>query len=475
MTSQALAFAESQGTFSPRRLASLCLVLACACAIGRQFGAADWLSMVSGSALVAFVALQWSAIARTYQFFALLALMLAAVLWSSGAITPAQLMAAVDRAAFFTFFLTALAVLKEAAQSSPLVRQCGTAMVQQPPGRRYLLMTLGAHLFSIMLNVGALNVLGTMVQRAIRPGQDAESRRIAAIRSRRMLTATLRGFAGLPMWSPTSVTMLLVLSGIPELSWEAYAPYGLVWCALFILWGAVLDRWSYPPPQTPATGNGGDLFPLLPLALLVALIPAIALALASVTRLDLFPALLICAPVIGLGWIACQYRRAGPRRTSALVQRRIVRSFPRTFTDQRNEVVLFASSGFIGVVLIPLIDPHWASAWLQSAGIGDAALMSLVSLTMLLGSFMGINAIITATLMLGVLQQLPHVQVSAVVQASVIAITWAAFAGASPFTASLRFISRFAAVKPLTFGIVWNGLFNGTVLLALHISLFILL
>ena len=457
-----------------RTLSTLCLLTACFCAIAREFS--DWslFSPLAGGVLVLFAILQWPGISLTYRIFAILAPSLGLALWISDAVSAEVLADAVDRAAFFTLFLTSLAVLRESAKTSQLVRRCGTVLVNQPPGRRYLLMSFGSHLFSVMLNIGALNVLGTMVRGAIRPSSDPETQRIGAIRRKRMLTATIRGFCGVPLWAPTSVTMLLVLSGIPDLSWEQYAPLGLLWTLLFILWGSVLDRLAYKRPKVQSV-NGGNLVHLMPLVGLVALIPSLAFGVSQITGLPLFSALLMCAPVIGLTWIWVQYKGKPTRVKRGLMLRRMGRSFPETFTNQRNEVALFASSGFIGVILIPLIDPVAASNFLAQANISNATLMVCISLVMLAFAFIGINAIITVTLILGALQQLPDLNIHPQVQASVIAITWAIFAGASPFTASLRFISGFSGVSPLRFGIVWNGWFSASVLAIMYATLYLVL
>jgi len=457
-----------------RTLSTLCLLTACFCAIAREFS--DWFlfSPLSGGVLILFAILQWSGITLTYRIFAILAPALGLALWTSNAVAAEVLAEAVDRAAFFTLFLTSLAVLRESAKTSQLVRHCGTILVNQPPGRRYLLMSFGSHLFSVMLNIGALNVLGTMVRGAIRPSSNPETQRLGGIRRRRMLTATIRGFCGVPLWAPTSVTMLLVLSGIPELSWEQYAPLGLLWTLLFISWGAVLDRFAYKRPKVQSV-NGGDLAHLIPLVALVALIPSLAFVISKVTGLALFSALLMSAPAIGLTWIWVQYKGRSTRIKRGLLLRRMGRSFPETFTNQRNEVVLFASSGFIGVILIPLIDPVAASAFLAQANIGNATLMVGISLVMLICAFVGINAIITVTLVLGALQQLPDLNIPPQVQASVVAITWAVFAGASPFTTSLRFISGFSGISPLRFGIEWNGWFSASVLATMYVALYLVL
>lgn len=447
---------------------------ACLSAITREFSSVAWLSALAGVALVSFTAIQWAHVNLTYRIFAILALSLGLGLWLTDKVSSEDLALAIDRSAFFTFFLTSLAVLRESAKSSPLVRRCGTVLVNQPPGRRYLLLSFGSHLFSVMLNIGALNVLGTMVRGAVRPGHTPEEKRIAEIRLRRMLTATLRGFCAVPLWAPTSVTMLLVLSGIPDLTWEQFAPLGLLWAGLFILLGAILDRVSYPQRAFKPSGNS-NLAQLIPLVILVALIPSVAYMVSRLADISLFSALLMCAPVIGVAWLFFQYGRCKFTKRLSLLGRRITRSFPATFTNQRNEVVLFASSGFIGVILIPLIDPQAASSLLVQAGISGAGLMILVSMIMLVFAFIGVNAIITVTLMLGILQQLPNLEVSAMVQASVISITWGLFAGASPFTASLRFISAFSGVSALRLGVGWNGPFSLGVLAIMYLALFLYL
>jgi len=457
-----------------RFLSTLCLLTACLCAIAREFSEWIVLSPISGAAIILFVILQWSGVNLTYRIFAILAPALGFTLWINDAVTTEALADGMDRAAFFTFFLTSLAVMRESAETSQLVRRCGMVLVNQPPGRRYLLLSFGSHLFSVMLSIGALNVLGTMTRGAIRPSSDPEAQRIGGIRRKRMLTATLRGFCGVPLWAPTSVTMLLVLSGIPNLTWEQYAPLGLVWTLLFILWGWVLDRFAYKRPKLQSV-NGGNLAHLIPLVGLVALIPSLAFVTAQATDLSLFSTLLMSAPIIGLTWIWAQYNGRPTWVKRGLLLRRITRSFPETFTNQRNEVVLFASSGFIGVILIPLIDPVTVSAFLAQANISNATLMVSISLVMLAFGFIGINAIITVTLILGALRQIPDLNIQPQIQASVIAITWAVFTGASPFTASLRFISGFSGVSPLRFGIEWNGWFNASVLAIMYISLYVIL
>lgn len=72
---------------------------------------------------------------------------------------------------FFLAFFCALTTLRNAASTSPAMESAGTYLARQPPGRRYLALSVGAQAFSILLNYGAINLLGGSV-----PGGDVGGR-----------------------------------------------------------------------------------------------------------------------------------------------------------------------------------------------------------------------------------------------------------------------------------------------------------
>ena len=70
-------------------------------------------------------------------------------------------LAAWRRGAAYGAFFLALSSLRDAAETSKLVRRCGRHLVAQPPGRRYAALTAGGHLFGIILSYGAIELLGS--------------------------------------------------------------------------------------------------------------------------------------------------------------------------------------------------------------------------------------------------------------------------------------------------------------------------
>ena len=115
-------------------------------------------------------------------------------------------LAALDRAAFIAAFFTALATLRNVAATSPALRRAGGFLAAQPPGRRYAALSLGGHLFALLLNYGSILLLGSLATHA---AQSEASPVIRRHRTRRMLLAIQRGFISSLPWSPLGFAMAI--------------------------------------------------------------------------------------------------------------------------------------------------------------------------------------------------------------------------------------------------------------------------
>ncbi len=67
---------------------------------------------------------------------------------------------------FVIGFFIALSTLRAAAGSSGSIRRCGLFLATRTPGKRYLALAAGGHLFSLVLNYGSISLLGTLVEQA---------------------------------------------------------------------------------------------------------------------------------------------------------------------------------------------------------------------------------------------------------------------------------------------------------------------
>ena len=432
------------------------LVTALAAAIHEVFDA-TWTWIPGGLAFVfGFVLPQWRALVPAARTLAAVTLVLGFGLTLTGLITVDVLHRALDQALYFAFFVTMLGILQDTAAQSPLIRRSGVVILSQPPGRRYSVLTLGGVQMGVLLNLGALSLLGTMIAQGVAQSRAKTEARIADIRLRRMTLAMLRGFCTVPLWSPTSISMPIVLMALPGLTWLDLAPYGIALAAVLLMLGWCVDRLSYQRPQAPAD-NAPWVRPLLPMLVLIAAIPAIGLVVSAVMDLRMISAILISIPVVALIWQTVQHHGAGQPRPVALAARSLVTETLPKLPNFRSEVVIFAASGAVAIILLPLIDIDALGRQIAALGLGEGVVMVIGFLWIFGMSFVGIGPIVTVSLLMGVLPNLPGLHFMPVQLALMALTAWTLSVGMSPLSAAVRITGRAIGQEPATLGMRWNG------------------
>lgn len=363
---------------------------------------------------------------------------------------------ALERAAFIAAFFTALTTLRFAADTSPAIGTAGRFLASQPPGRRYLTLTLGGQMFALLLNYGAIALLGSL---AVTSTADEPEPKRREARLRRMLLAIQRGFISTLPWSPLGFAIAITTTLIPGASWSAAAPYCLVSGLSFAAVGYILDQ-IFKPRLTglrPATFTSEDGWSvLLPLLALLGILAVLVVVLEAATGLRPFNIVMFIVPVIAGIWVMLQ----SPARPVAALGQRAANYLFKELPAYRKTLVLLMMAGFIGslgsVLLAPLI---------AASGIDLAQLPAWVILTALVWMLpatgqIGMNPILAATLFVPVLPTPEALGVTPI--AYVVAITggWTLAGVSSPFTATTLLIGSFAGVSARHVGLVWNGLFT---------------
>lgn len=434
------------------------LVLVSLFAVGTEFQVLQSATPMVGVALLIVTALQWRPMAGIARATVVAALLLGAYFALRGTLTPDILHRAIQRSAFFTLFVIALDVLRTAAMSSSMVLNSGRTIVNQPPGRRYAMISLGAHLFALLLSVGTINLLGTMNQRSIDAQQDNDPPHFREIRLRRMTMALVRGFAAVTLWAPTTVTVVVVVSAVPNLDWYQFAPLGIATAAGFLMFGWLLDRMSYRrrAQTAPTEPLGRILLSLVPLVSLTfgVLIATIALAFASGIRP--IAALLICVPLFGVCWIALQNSRAGAMGSILLTKRRLQRRVLPDIVSARSEIAILASAGFIAVVLPTQIDTHALGLFIAGLGLTEPWLLVLTMWLITLSAPAGFNPIISVSVSIEILARLSGFAFDPYALAFAGTTAWALSSGISPFGATIRLTARCIDRSVVDVGLKWN-------------------
>ncbi|MBI4183143.1 MAG: hypothetical protein HY521_03985 [Proteobacteria bacterium] len=443
-------------------VSGLALLAVIAGTLARALFGLDGVGRAGDAALLLFLALEWPRIPVFGKACAAIALAIAILVAAALAAPLPVLARALDRAGYIATFFAVLGYLRDAASTSPLVRRCGRHVVAQPSGRRYLALAVGTHLFAVILNFGAMNLLGAMILAGTRgnaPGTDPGARTLA---ERRMMSAMHRGFTVVTSWSPTSISVPTVLSVLPTLSWAAIAPFCAVTAAGLTAIGWALDRIAFPraarsgpaqPPAPPAERWTVHLG----VVLLVGTILGAALLVEAALRTTMIIGVIVAVPAIGTGWILVQKARRGARLALALTARRLGRHVLAIFPTYRLEVAILGSAIFAGFALQPLIPAESLARAYQGLGLPAALIPAAAPWLVVLLGFLGVNQVAVVILLGAVLGDVRALGVEPAALAVALTGGWALGSASSPFGASILTVVRLTGYPAARITARWNG------------------
>lgn len=419
---------------------------------------------VAAPAMVSYIALEWPRLRGNARF--LVAACVALGLYA-GFSTGAWRKVGDGLAAscFYPAFLAALSFLRDAAASSPMVDRAGRYLVAQPPGRRYLALTFGGHVFGILLNLGGLALLASMLKQTNTLAAAGGDQGRFELREKRMTLAVLRGFHSMAMWCPLSITMALLFSLTPGAHWSEYAPLGLAMTAVFLTLGWLFDFFQFPRGRAaPANDDPGGWRAALAMLGQVTAITLIALLLEQITGIRFTIHILVVVPLFALAWLALQNAMLGPFQAVRQAAITLVQRSRLGFPAYANEVTLFATAGFLGA-MTPLVLPEDAlvtiitNLHLTPAMLSVAIVLVIASL-----SVVGINAMVTVTMLVGALAHAPATGLSPLKLVFVIVGAWSLSNGMSPLNSSMVLLGGVMGKPSETITIRWNGVFALTTL-----------
>jgi len=390
----------------------------------------------------------------------------AAVAWLAD---PARVLAhAVGEAASLAGLFTALGFLREAAETSALIHRCGDLMVRQPPGRRYLVLSLGSHLISLVLNFGVLSLLGVMVMRGNTAEAAGGDQRVVAVRRQRMMTALLRGFTVMTVWSPLSVAFAVVQSVVHGLPWSRLLPLQVGLAALQLALGWLIDRLAFPVHAPPAGEAHLDWTPLLRLAALIAAVVVAAVAVSEALGVRMVMGAVLVVPPSAFAWLAVQHRARGAagaaRAAGEVLASRLVVTLPAF----RNEVAMLGGAMFLGTVVAAFIPPDDTARLVAALHLPPLLLSILLAWSVMALAQIGLSQLVTVTLLAGALADLGRIGIDPLVLASGLMGSWALSSCSTPVGAAILIVARLAGVSTATVARDWNGVYvvTGALLLA---------
>ncbi len=358
-------------------------------------------------------------------------------------------------------FFVGLSTLRTAAMSSPSIQACGEYLSTRTPGKRYVALTVGGHLFSLVLNYGSISLLGALVDKA--DGGDGLTLKNPE-RVRRMLLAIQRGFVATLCWSPLTFSMAMGTAVIEGSSWNGVVWYGLVSAVLLMLVGWGLDtvlksKASQSESQTRQIGNLSSIRPLL-ILLLVIFTTVGALELLSGYRIVII--VMMVVPLISLGWIALQnrtYEQRDGNALGAILRQRTADYIGPELDGYKGEMVLLYIAAYVGKLGGVLAAPLISEQILDLSTLPTEAILFGIIIGLPILGQLGMHPILAVT-MLGPLLPTPAAMgVSPDIVLAAICIGWAFGGATSPFTATVLLVAMYGKVKATTVGLIWNRWF----------------
>lgn len=367
---------------------------------------------------------------------------------------------AAARVVFLSALLTAVAFLRIAATRDPFVEVAGEFLTLQPPTRRYASLGAGGHLFGVLLNLGGLGVMLEVIMKGLKAHRHEMDDFVFEARKRRMVSACMRGFSSIALWTPFGVALNLMILTIPGLQWSNFAPYGIALAGVLFLLGWLLDtvEWWHPPS---ARGRASALTGDLPgwahwavgiVAGHILVLGAVVVALDRATEFSFQTVLITIVPLYALFWVGLR----GGIGTIPDIARGFVAQAPGYAT----EMSVIASAGFIGLVALEVVPVAWIADHLGWIATRPVLTVVLLIMTVFLTGLLGVHPMISVVLLAEVVNRIGVDGLSPLALGLALAGGWSSIICMGPAITAVVYASSIVGERPVTIGLRWNGVFG---------------
>lgn len=390
----------------------------------------------------------------------------------------ADVLFALDRAAFFAAFIYLVTLLKEAAERSPSVLELGIFITNQPPGRRYYALAFGGHATGILLNFGAISLLSPLVQRGARSrGTDTpELRQMAQNLEQQQISAIIRGFTWMVLWSPASLAQVVLFTSVPDADMRITVPLGIAATLVMIFVGRFEDRlrwrktavgFSSEPPPFPTRAAGR-------FSIICAILIGATLLVAWMANVGLVLALMLVAPLLVAAWFF-EHNYTGNLTQSA---KATLVSFGKMLRQSAvisgHSAITLGIAGFIGVAASKIAPVHVFSAYLETLGMPDWMLLICLPLIILLCGQIALSPILVVVFLGSVLSEFHTPAADPNLIFFALGAGWALSMVASPNASASLLVSGITGVSPTTLTWKWNGFYACLCVVVFSLSFYLL-
>lgn len=388
----------------------------------------------------------------------LLAVALAVGLAAKSHDMPAILFA-LDRAAFFAAFIYLVTLLKEAAQRSASVLELGLYTTRQPRGRRYYGLAVGGHIMGVLLNFGAVSLLTPLIQRGARKASNDP----LAIRraEQQQISALLRGFSWMIMWSPTALTQAVLFTTFPSIDQSITIVLGIGAAVIMILIGRFEDRLRWRNVQLPPVTEAQAL-PVqsaLRFGIICALLIGLTYCVFLISDVSAAIALMLVAPVLMVGWIFEQQFKTHGKRVVASTITTVWGILSQSSISMGRSAFMLGAAGFIGEAAATLAPVGLVAHSLERVDMPDWLFLMALPVLISLAGQIALSPILIVVFLSAIINALPVLPADPNLIVFSLGAGWAMSMTGSPNASATLLVSSVTNIPPTTLTWRWNGVY----------------
>lgn len=441
-------------------ISSILLIIVLAATIIFRTQGTETLLIASSIAVVLFLAMTWKKHSRAGKIFIIANITLVSIYWGQG-VDWTVIKVGFDRVNLFSAFMVALLFLRVAAKRSDIIARCGHFLVHQKPSARYAVLSYGSWLIGAVLSFGALNLMGQVISSGNTLESAKGDTRIHQIRKKRMVLAMMRGFGALPLSSPFSISMALMLSLIPALRWQSLLPLTLGVAVSLIALGWLMDTraYAYAKGRAPdVTHRKKDILALFQFALIVIVLFGASASFSQAFDYGLPTSILIMCPIFGMMWFMLEGTIGGSGVTTLSV------AFPRDLMRELGalapEIAVIGGASFLGALVSGILEPETVMAVSKTLYLHGYPLAVFCMAVVVLTSLVGVSPFVSVSILGATFSDVTVFGLSPYVLSISLLIGWFLALNASPLTISAIMVARILNCEPKDITLRWNGRYS---------------
>lgn len=356
--------------------------------------------------------------------------------------------AAFEQTGFFFALLVLLQFLARIAGRSSDVIQGAEFIVSRAAGQRYLFVSVGTHILALFLQIGSVVLVMPLLAGRFHDAGEALTRSLSL--------AAMRGFACTAMWSPLSISILVIFANVDGISFFDLLPFGLFASALYITAGYLVDRRG-PQGVAPHIASAGSRRGAL-LRILARIAFLLALAVGAIVLFDLrlIEGIFLALLALTVSWRLAEWLKKGERKS-------VFGELSLSAGAMVNELAIVCGATMIGFIAADLV--HAQSDMVHALGGKEAAtIAALLPGIIFAGGAVAINPLASVTIAASILDPV-WPQSAKIWLAIALSWGWTITACGTPFTANMLVSSRLIGRSSSELAYGWNGRFTASTIL----------